>query len=156
MVFCKDHNIIDQEIQAFPFSGTRFFTWSKRTKADVQIGKIEKLAESTVIQAVFASDFIRIEIPFSDEASIENAIHCWATLLYLGLDQEEIAGRMKHLAPVAMRLEMKQGLNNCSVINDSYNSDLQSIQIALEFLNQQHQHPKRLCFQTFFKVEGLI
>lgn len=143
LVYCKDHQIIEEEIFAYPFSTTRFFTWSKRHKADLQIGKVEKRADATVIQGVFNANFIRIEIPFTDEASIENAIHCWAVMLYLGFEQDLISERMLSLAPVAMRLEMKQGMNNCSVINDSYNSDLQSIQIALEFLNQQHQHPKR-------------
>lgn len=143
LIYCKDHQIIHEEIATFPFGETRFFTWSKRSKADLQIGKIEKRADSTVIQGIYQAEFIRIEIPFSDEASVENAIHCWATMLYLGYETATIAERMLMLAPVAMRLEMKQGMNNCSVINDSYNSDLQSIQIALEFLNQQHQHPTR-------------
>lgn len=143
VIYCKDHQIIHEEIENFPFDETRFFTWSKRSKADLQIGKIEKRTDSTVIQGIYQAEFIRIEIPFSDEASVENAIHCWATMLYLGYDPATIAERMLALAPVAMRLEMKQGMNNCSVINDSYNSDLQSIQIALEFLNQQHQHPTR-------------
>ncbi len=109
----------------------------------MQIGRIEKREVVTEIQGIYLHDFIRITIPFTDEASIENAIHCWATLLHLGMENEEIAERMELLTPVAMRLELKQGINNCSVINDSYNSDLQSISIALDFLQQQHQHPKR-------------
>ncbi|TAL57862.1 MAG: bifunctional UDP-N-acetylmuramoyl-tripeptide:D-alanyl-D-alanine ligase/alanine racemase, partial [Bacteroidetes bacterium] len=82
-------------------------------------------------------------IPFTDEASIENTIHCWAVMLFLGYTNMVIAERMLRLSPVAMRLELKEGVNNCSVINDSYNSDLGSLAIALDFLNQQKQHPKR-------------
>ena len=73
-----------------------------------------------------------------DEASIENAIHCWTTLLYLGFENETIAKRMLTLTPIAMRMEMKEGINNCSLINDIYNSDIDSLAIALDFL-QQHQ-----------------
>ena len=61
-------------------------------------------------------------------------------MLFLGIAQEVIKERMHYLSPVAMRLELKQGINNCSIINDSYNSDLGSLAIALDFLNQQNQH----------------
>jgi alanine racemase len=143
LVYCADHEVLKNEIAEFPFEGTRFFTWSRRQKADLQIGKVEVRNESTDLQAVYARDFIRISIPFTDEASIENAIHCWAIMLHLGYSNDEIVPRMAELVPVAMRLELKQGINDCSVINDSYNSDLQSIRIALDFLNQQQQHPVR-------------
>lgn len=73
-------------------------------------------------------------IPFIDEASIENSIHCLAVCLYLLVPQELIAERMSHLEPVAMRLEVKEGRRGCTVINDSYNSDLNSLDIALDFV----------------------
>jgi alanine racemase len=143
LIYCADHEILKAEIAEFPFDGTRFFTWSRRQKANLQIGKVEVRNQSTDLQAVYANDFIRISIPFTDEASIENAIHCWSAMLHLGYSNDEIAPRMTELIQVAMRLELKQGINDCSVINDSYNSDLQSIRIALDFLNQQQQHPVR-------------
>lgn len=80
---------------------------------------------------------ISIEIPFSDDASIQNAITCWQILLWLGLKQEVIQQRMKQLHPVNMRLELKKGIYNCSIINDSYSADLSSLEIALRFLDQQ-------------------
>lgn len=144
LIYCKDYLVIQQELERYPFaSSPKFFSWSRRTVADLQIGRIEKKEGQTEIQGIYKLNFIRIRIPFTDEASIENAIHCWALMLHLGIESDEIAKRMEQLAPVAMRLELKQGINNCSVINDSYNSDLQSISIALDFLSQQHQHPKR-------------
>ncbi len=144
LVYCKDYLVIQEELDEYPFqSHPKLFSWSRRTVADLQIGRIEKRDAETEIQGIYLQNFIRITIPFTDEASIENAIHCWATLLLLGVENHEIAARMETLSPVAMRLELKQGINNCSVINDSYNSDLQSISIALDFLQQQHQHPKR-------------
>ena len=144
LIYCKDYLIIQEEIDHYPFvSSPKLFSWSRRTAADLQIGRVEKRNGQTEIQGIYQNNFIRITIPFTDEASIENAIHCWATLLHLGLENEDIRKQMEQLVPVAMRLELKQGINNCSVINDSYNSDLQSISIALDFLSQQHQHPKR-------------
>ncbi len=144
LIYCKDYLVIGEELEEYPFTlKPKLFAWSRKTAADLQVGRIEKKEGQTEIQAIYQHNFIRITIPFTDEASIENAIHCWAVLLHLGLGEEAIAERMLQLVPVAMRLELKQGINNCSVINDSYNSDLQSISIALDFLQQQHQHPKR-------------
>jgi alanine racemase len=144
LIYCKDYLIIQEELNQYPFtSKPKFFSWSRRTAADLQIGRIEKRDGQTEIQGIYQHNFLRITIPFTDEASVENTIHCWATLLYLGLDNDDIIKRMEQLVPVAMRLELKEGINSCSIINDSYNSDLQSIAIALDFLSQQHQHPKR-------------
>ena len=87
LIYCKDYLIIQEELNQYPFaSKPKFFSWSRRTAADLQIGRIEKRDGQTEIQGIYQHNFLRITIPFTDEASIENAIHCWATLLYLGLD----------------------------------------------------------------------
>lgn len=144
IIYCKDYLSIQEEItQNKAFTDIKVFTWSKKLRADLLIGRITKGETDTEIQGVYKNDFIRISIPFTDEASIENAIHCWSVLLYLGYENTLIAERMRYLSPVAMRLELKEGINNCSIINDSYNSDLGSLAIALDFLNQQKQHPKK-------------
>ena len=72
-------------------------------------------------------------IPFVGDAAVENAIHCLAVMLYLGKGPNEITEKMAKLEPVAMRLEVKEGRNNCLVINDTYNSDINSLEIALDF-----------------------
>lgn len=144
LIYCKDYLSIHDEItNNKSFAEAKFFTWSKKLRADLLVGRITKSDTDTEIQGVYKNDFIRITIPFTDEASIENTIHCWATMLYLGYENAVIAERMRFLSPVAMRLELKEGINNCSIINDSYNSDLGSLAIALDFLNQQKQHPKK-------------
>ncbi len=96
----------------------------------------------SLIEAIYKGEKRVIEIPFTDSGSIENVIHCWCLLLYLEIKDTLIFKRMKQLAPVAMRLEMKPGVQNCTLINDSYNSDFTSIKVALDFLSQQHQHAK--------------
>lgn len=146
LVYCKDYTSIHDSIQEdgiFENKSVRLFTWSRKSKADLQIGRITKKEHETEIQGIFKNEFIRIRIPFIDDASIENAINCWALMLLLGYRQDTVYERMELLSPVAMRLEMKEGINNCSVINDSYNSDIGSLRIALDFLNQQKQHAKR-------------
>lgn len=145
LVYCKDYLSIQETILQSTFlpKHLTYFTWSRKAKADLQIGRIAKQEHETEIQGIYQNEFINIRIPFIDEASIENAIHCWALMLYLDYENDIIAQRMEMLSPVAMRLEMKEGINNCSIINDSYNSDLGSLTIALDFINQQKQYTKR-------------
>ncbi|MBI4947169.1 MAG: bifunctional UDP-N-acetylmuramoyl-tripeptide:D-alanyl-D-alanine ligase/alanine racemase [Bacteroidetes bacterium] len=144
LIFNRDNLELNDEIVSNSvMKRLNLFTWSKKSKANLQIGKITKEGNETELQGIFNNEFIRIKISFIDEASIENAIHCWAVMLFLGYPNKTIAERMHRLNPVAMRLELKEGINNCSVINDSYNSDLGSLAIALDFLNQQKQHSKR-------------
>jgi Alr-MurF fusion protein len=145
LIYCKDYMVIKDAIDQADFlpPDLRFFTWSRKTKADLQIGRITREDNETEIQGIYKNSFLSIRIPFTDDASVENTIHCWAYMLFMNYRHEIIAERMLLLSPVAMRLEMKEGINNCSVINDSYNSDFGSLTIALDFLNQQKQHNKR-------------
>jgi Alr-MurF fusion protein len=92
--------------------------------------------------AAVSIDPVTFPIPFTDDASIENAMHCVAACLWLQIPVEKITARIAMLAPIAMRLELKAGINHCSVINDSYSADLSSLAIALDFLSQQQQHAR--------------
>ena len=56
---------------------------------------------------------------------------------YLGMKEEVIQQRLAHLEPVAMRLQVLEGRNQCTLINDSYNSDLNSLDIALDFMSRR-------------------
>ncbi|AWO01869.1 bifunctional UDP-N-acetylmuramoyl-tripeptide:D-alanyl-D-alanine ligase/alanine racemase [Chitinophaga alhagiae] len=151
LIYCKDYLALNECVNNFHnLVGKReidndlqLLTWSRKTDADLRVISVDKNDNHTRIDALYKQEPLFIRIPFVDEGSIENAIHCWALMLYLGKPQELIQERMDHLGNIAMRLEMKQGINNCSIINDSYNSDLGSLAIALEFLQQQRQHPVR-------------
>jgi len=96
------------------------------------------------------NEFISIEIPFTDDASVQNATTCWKVMLTLGYDNEIVRFRMKQLLPVDMRLEMKKGINRCLVINDSYSADLSSLEIALNFLVQQSAGTQRTVILSDF------
>ena len=74
------------------------------------------------------------ELPFGDDASLECSMAVAATALYLGVTPQQLKERMAHLEPVAMRLEVKEGQHGCTLINDSYNSDINSLAIALDFM----------------------
>ncbi|MEP6676301.1 MAG: bifunctional UDP-N-acetylmuramoyl-tripeptide:D-alanyl-D-alanine ligase/alanine racemase [Ferruginibacter sp.] len=119
------------------------FTWSKKQDATVLIKNICRQHDQTDIDFIYKEKEQRISIPFTDEASIENTITCLCVMLYLKINEKVIKARMLKLQPVEMRLQLKQGINNCSVINDSYSADINSFIIALDFLLQQQQHSKR-------------
>ncbi len=132
------------------------FTWSRLFKeADLYVLSGIANSGSYKLNAIYLGNDIECLVPFTDEASIENAITCWASLLAMGYDTTEVAKRIERLSPVSMRLELKNGINNCSVIDDSYNSDVQSLEIALNFLNQQNQHPKRTLILSDIYQSGL-
>ena len=140
LIYCRDYSIIENQIKGSSyFEDTKLFTWSRKFPADLFITNVEKKRNNSYISGKFNNEIIDIKIPFIDDASIENAIHCWALML-LAYNQDEIKRLMAGLQPVAMRLELKSGINNCTIINDSYNSDLGSLAIAMDFLNQQNQH----------------
>lgn len=127
-----------------PIPGTNKFTWCYRDKADLEVFDDEVLDEKyQFLRARFNDRDVEAVLPFTDQASIENGIICWACLLALGYEPEEADKRLEKLLPISMRLELKNGINNCSVIDDSYSLDLSSLAIALDFLNQQNQHLRR-------------
>ena len=144
IIYCKDNQLIDLQFSNSPlFEDKTLLTWSKKYAADLHITHIKQNNNSTNIIAKYQKNEIQITIPFVDKASTENLIHIWLLMLHLGYDSKTIENRMQKLSNVSMRLEQKQGINNCTIINDSYNSDIGSLNIALDFLTHQNQHNKR-------------
>ncbi len=130
------------------------FSWSYSDKnADVFIKKDKRLIYVNARnEVIFKSGLL---IPFQDEASIENAVSCLMVLLYLKYDQKTIQSRMELLFPIEMRLKVKNGINNTTLIDDSYSSDFQSLKIALDFLESQKQYKKKTLILSDIFQSGL-
>jgi alanine racemase len=143
LVYCKDYGLLSLEIENSKTQNQTLLNWSFSKDSDLRIIEVKESNGKTIIKGKHKNSNIDICIPFNDAASIENAIHCWLVMLYLGYENNIIKTRMIELSPVAMRLELKKGINNCTIINDSYNSDIHSLSIALDFLNLQHQHTSK-------------
>ncbi len=127
------------------FSGHKI-CWSFKEGAEYKV----ELNNSGQITINHKDNTFQFEITLSDDASVENIVHCIITALYLGLDQQEIQRGLFQVSPVKMRLELKKGINNCYVIDDSYNNDLVGLQKALEFMDQQkHMVNKTLVLSDF-------
>ena len=109
------------------------FNWSTLGKRHYRFKLYPEKKDQSIITAMWQAEIFQITIPFTDSASVENAIHCWCVLLQLKIPHAVIQQKMQQLATVAMRLELKNGINNCSIINDSYSADLSSLKIALIF-----------------------
>ncbi len=136
LIYCSDNKLVEISIAQSGFKG-KLFSWGKSDKATLRILSVEKNPKCTQIISVFENKNRIFCIPFTDDASIENALQCVAVMLHLGISVEEITKRILTLEAVAMRMEVKDGVRDCLIINDSYNSDLNSLGIALDFLNQQ-------------------
>jgi alanine racemase len=132
------------------------FCWSRKFNlADLYVFSETTISGKYYLRAMYKQKEIECLIPFRDEASIENAIVCWATMLAWGYSPADADARIERLAAVSMRLELKHGINDCSIIDDSYNSDIQSLEIALNFLNQQNQHQKKRLILSDIYQSGL-
>lgn len=143
IVYRSDDPLTDRCIKSLP-DKHQLFSWSQKdSSAPLYIQEIRRETDHTEIEYVFNHATADFSIPFVDNASIENAIHCLAICLYLQMDSQTISERMNLLEPVAMRLEVNEGLSGCTLINDSYNSDLTSLDIALDFMNRRHAGQKR-------------
>jgi Alr-MurF fusion protein len=183
LVYCSDHELIDSCVKLCDPARTYTpFSWSRHKPADLFVKDVRKgvmedvkntvTKDVTTVTAVTKTgEELSFSIPFTDDASIENAIHCFALIvamdgegkgemstqmkLAIGANKSEIFAispfrhfafleeRLATLAPIAMRLELKDAINRCSIINDSYNNDINSLSIALDFLIQQNQHKKK-------------
>ncbi len=161
LIYCKDYAELNECVASMrrnlktgaeePFG---IISWSRIMDAELRITEVTKGETHCRIDAIFNGEKINISIPFTDDASIENAINCWCLLLYLEIPREKIKSKMLALQSVAMRLELREGINNSSLINDSYSADLSSLKIALDYLGQQHQHPKKTVILTDFLESG--
>lgn len=143
VIYNGDNELISNCVAKSLF-GAREIAWSmKDMERPLYIESIAKFSDYTQIKYRYLGFMKEYRIPFIDDASIENSINCLAVALYLMISPDEIAERMLTLEPVAMRMEVKEGKNGCTLINDSYNSDFASLDIALDFLARRTEDKAR-------------
>lgn len=143
LIYCRDYTDLHEEVVLFAKKHSiKLLDWSHHEGGSFQVTEQKQQQESTFIRIRYQEKEISFSIPFSGAAPIENAITCAVTMVHLGREHE-ISEKMKNLPSLSMRLEMKNGINRCTLINDSYSTDISSLKIALDFLQQQQQHKKR-------------
>jgi Alr-MurF fusion protein len=143
IIYAEDYELIHQSLNRH-FNKEKLFGWSTKNKdARLFVEKIDKRIGNSDVFVSYLNQSIHFNIPFTDTASIENAIHCLCLVICLNQDIKNILPKFGQLMPVSMRLEQKHGNNNCTIINDSYNADIGSLQVALDFIEQQLQHQRK-------------
>lgn len=120
----------------------RTISWGREAHASLKILEIEAAAETTTIRYRYQDTDRRFTIPFTGTIAVDNAMSCAAVLEAMGCAEKTLP-LMADLPALSMRLEMRQGINHCTIINDSYSADMDALQLALDFLQQQKQHRKR-------------
>ncbi|MEO6305272.1 MAG: Mur ligase family protein, partial [Bacteroidia bacterium] len=123
---------------------------SEFNDADLKINFINE-----ILELKSATNTTQYKIPFSDKASVLNASTCVAVLTQMGFKESDIAPRLLSLQSVALRLEIKTGINNALIINDYYNSDIDSIKIALNYLSQQNRRVRKIVIVSDLEQSGI-
>ena len=146
LVYCMDYSEIQQVIiRSNLAEKVKLFTWSRKfEEADLFVKQITKSEKTATVDCLYHGESLTFIIPFADKASVENAIHCIAVGLLMQMEPKVIAERIQSLTSIAMRLEIKAGMNNCTIINDYYNSDINSLAIALDVMRHQRQHQRNV------------
>ncbi len=153
LVYCCDHELIREKVLA---QGIPSFTWGAQAQADLQIVEQSSTTHQTTIKLLKkASNATEVlTLPFTDRASVENALHCIALCYYLGYSLKSWQQGLLQLRNLPMRLEMKEGQNQCLLIDDTYNNDLAGLGVALNFLAQQEAKLPRIAILSDFLETG--
>lgn len=143
IVYNADDDTVSRNLRKTGYRGEKI-GWSRTNRTTpLYIYKVEADADTTTVSYRFKGDNGTYRLPFIDDASVECSFACAAVALHIGLTPAVLGERMAALEPVAMRLEVKEGQHGCTLINDSYNSDINSLNIALDFMNRRPDHRGR-------------
>ncbi len=125
--------------------------WTFKEKKDARVHF--KIEGNQLIITTNETSFT-VEIPFTDKASIKNIATCITTLLAMNIQTDVIQNQVPLLYKVEMRLQVLNGIQQCTIIDDSYSSDYQSLKIALDFLEQQKTHQQKTVILSDIQQSG--
>ncbi len=141
VIYCRDCDEVANILEAdTEYKAVSRFTWAEQAGADVKVTNKRREKDETLVEIHYEKQEFELVIPFTDNASVENALTVTTLMLFMAYPPQVIVQRIAQLAPVAMRLDIKKGINRCTIINDTYNADTGSLAIALDLLVRQ-QHP---------------
>lgn len=152
LIYCSDYEVINQAVKNNLSENVKRITWTLNDNVGLKI-KIEHHQNNHTSSIAIENEVFNS--PFGDKASIENIIHCIFAMKELGYDAISINQRLNILHRISMRMEIKKGKNNCTIINDSYSSDLGSLGIALDSLGQLNQHPQKTLILSDILQSGM-
>lgn len=143
IVYNADDTTVATVVDASDYKGEKLCWSRKDNTARMFVKSVGKAETNTTVHYIYNNVEGSYTIPFIDDASIEDSIVTAIVALRLGVGVDALKERMPQLEPIAMRLEVKEGRHGCTLINDSYNSDINSLDIALDFMNRRPDHKDR-------------
>lgn len=152
IIYCNDNPLIEKAFTQSDFSKAQKLSWGHQENSYFRITQ-EVTKEKSTWVTLAEQDF---EIPFTDAASIENALHTIVLLLHLNFTAEEINHKLQNLSAIHMRMEVKEAENQCIVINDTYSLDFNSLRIALDFLKSQIRFDNKTVILSDFAQIGKL
>ena len=156
LIYSLDHKEIHSVLSEIEsFHSLNRFTWGTSADSDVHLLSTDIADHFSTLNISYKESTFAVTIPFVDRASQENVMHCVTLMLYLGYAPEVIAARCASLTSVEMRLEMNEAVNNCLLINDSYSLDINSLSIALDYLQYEQQHFRKTLIISDFMQTGI-
>jgi len=149
VVYNKQNRLISQNFKQNFKKNT--LGWGGLDNADLKVESTEIIRNGTNLKIIWQKKQHSFWLPFVDEASIENATICLLCALYAQLPVDHIKNKLATLPAIAMHMELMEGINQCSIINDSYSNDLESLNIALDFLSRQSIYEKKTLILSDFE-----
>jgi alanine racemase len=151
LIYCADYELISSRIS----KEINTISWGLKSDSNYQIVQQKISQNHTIVDIQFSKTISTFRIPFTDKAYVEDCLHCIVTMLDLGFDTSKINEKISLLRILPMRLELKYGLNDCIIIDDSYSADLLSLEAALEFFRQQESRKKKTLIISAFDQSGM-
>jgi len=143
LIHCADHEAVRRAVrearEADAGPHPQSLTWGESPDAGLRILRTEVGGETTRVEALYDGKSVDITIPFTDPASLENAMHAWMLMLHMSVPDDHIRERMLSLPMLSMRMELREGINGCVLVDDSYSADLSSLRLSLDFLVRQRR-----------------
>lgn len=141
IVFSNNNKAVEEEIKR-TYPDKLLVTWGNENGA-LYTYTLKKLSTKTEIFLTDGSNNYTFTIPYTDSASIENAINTFVTAITIRADMSWVTEQMQWLPQVNMRLSFKAGKNNCYIIDDTYSNDFDSLKIAIDSLSSLDQYPQK-------------
>ena len=157
VIYCSDDETVQSAIISWSKSHpqAKLYAWGRNENATYKVVNEEKIGTHTKLTATCQEKIIEINVPFSDNASLHNSMSCIVCMLAFGMNEVDIQKAAQSWKPVSMRLEQRLAIHQCTLINDSYSSDLSSLRSGLDFLHQQTAHAKHSLILTDMEETGM-
>jgi len=142
LIYCADEVLVHQKVKSDLPLSVNTISWGQSPDADFRILSAEPVdAKHTQLTGIWKGKERKLTVPYQLDASIENLCHIWVLMILWSYSDDDISQRLSDLETVSMRLQILEGIKGCTLVNDAYNSDLNAIEIALDFLKTQVKNP---------------